>query len=277
MKPRPGGGAVITSSASPASGSTSRCIRPGFAIGTVTLARAGSVMLRIAFSGCDGVCMASAKVSTQFCPVFSSPVSDASCGRLSRRRIAWPFSSGTALTSPITDPASRRIGSRSSGFAESNTSHTTSARRNKAAGAAEANENVRRSPSLLRLASDRIDGGCRLGFRRRLGGRRARFSAAARQQPRAGVSLAMAGSRRGRDRRVPRLAASSQAPAASRLRLGLKPGLLRDRLRGRRHDLAGTLRRRLVGRLVATGLAAVGAAGATSGEGFSDWKPISTM
>ena len=51
------------------------------------------------------------------------------------------------------EPEQRRIGSRSSGFTESNTSHTTSARRNRAAGAGAANENVRRSPSLLRLAS----------------------------------------------------------------------------------------------------------------------------
>jgi hypothetical protein len=45
-----------------------------------------------------------------------------------------------------------RIGSISSGFRESKTSHTVSARRNNAAGVAVAKENIRRRPSLSRLA-----------------------------------------------------------------------------------------------------------------------------
>ena len=45
-----------------------------------------------------------------------------------------------------------RIGSISSGFSESNTSHTVSARRNNAAGVAVAKENISRRPSLSRLA-----------------------------------------------------------------------------------------------------------------------------
>ncbi len=66
MKPRTGGGAVTTSRVSPASGSTSRCRRPGLDSGTVTLASAGSLMFRIAISGCVGACIVSAKVSVQF-------------------------------------------------------------------------------------------------------------------------------------------------------------------------------------------------------------------
>src|SRR5437879_6840115 len=68
-------------------------------------------------------------------------------------RIAWPFSSGNWLTSAMIDPPLLRIGPISIGFAESNTSHTVAARRNKAADVAAAKENVRLRPSLLRLAS----------------------------------------------------------------------------------------------------------------------------
>src|SRR3954453_24016489 len=50
------------------------------------------------------------------------------------------------------DPPLLRIGSISTGFAASNTSHTVSARRNNAAGVAAAKENVRRRPSLSRVA-----------------------------------------------------------------------------------------------------------------------------
>ena len=48
-----------------------------------------------------------------------------------------------------------RIGSISSGFRESNTNHTVSARRNNAAGVAVAKENISRRPSLSRLALTR--------------------------------------------------------------------------------------------------------------------------
>src|SRR5258708_1526990 len=68
-------------------------------------------------------------------------------------RIAWPFSNEICLTSPMIDPPSRRIGSISIGSVESKTSHATSARRNRAAGAGDANENARRRLSLFRLAS----------------------------------------------------------------------------------------------------------------------------
>src|SRR5258707_7169005 len=50
------------------------------------------------------------------------------------------------------EPPWLRIGSISSGFGESNTSHTVSARRKNAAGVAVAKENIRCRPSLSRLA-----------------------------------------------------------------------------------------------------------------------------
>ena len=154
MKPRIGGGAVITMIVSPASGSTSRCTRPGLDNGTVTLASAGSVMLRIATSGCAGVRIVSANVSVQFVPLaWSSPVSEGICGRLRRMRIACPLSSGNRLTSAMIEPPLLRIGSTSIASVESNTSHTVSARRNNAAGVAASKENVRCRPSLFRFAS----------------------------------------------------------------------------------------------------------------------------
>src|SRR3954447_13672300 len=67
-------------------------------------------------------------------------------------RIACPFSSGDWLTSAMIDPPLLRIGSISTGFGESNTSQTVSARRNNAAGVAAAKANVNRRPSLSRLA-----------------------------------------------------------------------------------------------------------------------------
>jgi hypothetical protein len=118
------------------------------------LASAGSVTFRITPSGCGGVSIVSAKVSVQFVPPPSPTlVSEGSCGRWRRMRIAWPFSSGNWLTSAMTAPPLLRIGSTSIGFMESNTSHTVSARRNSAAGAAVAKENFRRRPSLSRWAS----------------------------------------------------------------------------------------------------------------------------
>ena len=110
-------------------------------------------MFRITASGCVGVSMASAKVTVQFTPPgWSSPVSEGNWGRLRRMRIACPFSSGMTLTSAMTDPTWPRMGSTSIGLVESNSSHTVSARRNNAAGVAAGNENVRRRPSLSRLA-----------------------------------------------------------------------------------------------------------------------------
>ena len=67
--------------------------------------------------------------------------------------MAWPFSSGSRLTSPMMAPPLARIGSTSIGPVWSNTSHTVSARRNMAAGAGAAKENITRRPSLSRLAS----------------------------------------------------------------------------------------------------------------------------
>ena len=67
--------------------------------------------------------------------------------------MAWPFSSGNRLTSPMMAPALARIASISMAPVLSNTSHTVSPRRNKAAGVGAANENVTRKPSLSRLAS----------------------------------------------------------------------------------------------------------------------------
>ena len=154
MKPRIGGGAVITNSVSPASGSTMRCRRPGLDNGTTTLASVGSAMFRTTTSGCGGVCIVSANVSVQFAlPDWPSPVSEGICGRLRRMRIACPFSSGTWLTSEMRAPPLARIGSISTGFVESNTSHTASARRNRAAGVPVAKENFRRRPSLSRVAT----------------------------------------------------------------------------------------------------------------------------
>ena len=110
-------------------------------------------MLRIATSGCVGICSVSENVTAHFAPaVRSSPSSEDICGRLRRIRIAWPFSSGSRLTSDMIDPPWLRIGSISSGSTESNTSHAVSARRNNAAGVAVAKKNIRRRPSLSRLA-----------------------------------------------------------------------------------------------------------------------------
>ena len=154
MRPRVGGGAVTTSSVSPASGSTSRCIAPALASGTVTLARAGSVMFRSTISGSGDAWPRSAKVSVHSAPLARPSLSsEGICGRLRRRRMAWPFSSGSRLTSPMMAPPLARIGSISIGLAWSNTSHTVSARRNSAAGVGAAKENVTRRPSLSRLAS----------------------------------------------------------------------------------------------------------------------------
>jgi len=41
--------------------------------------------------------------------------SEGICGRLSRMRMAWPFSSGSRLTSPMMAPPLARIGSTSIG------------------------------------------------------------------------------------------------------------------------------------------------------------------
>src|SRR6202011_2902345 len=70
-----------------------------------------------------------------------------------RIRIACPVSSGKRLTSAMIEPPWLRIGSISTGLVESNTSHTVSARRNKAAGVAAEKEKLRVRPSLPRLAS----------------------------------------------------------------------------------------------------------------------------
>src|SRR5258708_21456256 len=67
-------------------------------------------------------------------------------------RTACPLSSGIELTSARTEPPLLRIGSTSIGFVVSNTSHTVSARRNRAAGVTVVNAKVRRRPSLSRLA-----------------------------------------------------------------------------------------------------------------------------
>ena len=158
MRPRVGGGAVTTTNASPASGSTSRCIAPGLASGTLTLASAGSVMLRNTVSGSGGAWPRSAKVSVHSVPLARPSLSNEGiCGRLRRMRIACPFSSGSRLTSPMMDPPLARIGSTSIGVVWSNTSHTVSARRNSAAGVGAAKENVTRRASLSRLASTEAD------------------------------------------------------------------------------------------------------------------------
>ena len=66
MKPRIGGGAVTTSSVSPASGSTSLCSRPGLASGTRDIGEYGVGDVADTISGSGGACMRSAKVSVQF-------------------------------------------------------------------------------------------------------------------------------------------------------------------------------------------------------------------
>ena len=93
-------------------------------------------MLRNTINGCGGACTLSAneqRPDGRRLP-RSSLVSECICGRLRRMRIACPFSSGMRLTSPMIAPPLARIGSTSSGFGESNTSHTVSPRRNEAAG-----------------------------------------------------------------------------------------------------------------------------------------------
>ncbi|MGY3193353.1 hypothetical protein ACVIWU_002719 [Bradyrhizobium sp. USDA 4509] len=111
-------------------------------------------MLRTTVSGNGGFCTRSAKVSVQLTPrERSSLSSDGICGRLRRKRTAWPFSSAIRLTSDISEPALARTGSTSIASAVSNTIQTVSARRNSAAGVAPGNENVTRKPSLSRWAS----------------------------------------------------------------------------------------------------------------------------
>jgi hypothetical protein len=86
-------------------------------------------------------------------PEWSSGSNDGICGRSRRIRIAWPFSSGSRLTSLTIAPPFSRIGATSIGLVESNTSQTVSARRNSAAGVGVPNESVTRSPTLSRRAS----------------------------------------------------------------------------------------------------------------------------
>ena len=250
MKPRTGGGAVTTMMVSPASGSTSRCSRPGLAIGTVTLASAGSVMLRIATSGCVGVCIVSAKVSVQLAPpAWSSPVSEGICGRLRRMRIACPLSSGNRLTSAMIEPAlaaDRLDIDRLCGI-EHQPHRIGAAKQCRGRGGGKGKRQaqaVAASRGVNRGAGRRaaVAGGglvsaggsdaARVIF---CGGRR---GAAAR--PGAGVSFGGARARRFRRGRYFR----------RRLGLDLDIGLLGDRLRRRRRDLAGLPRcRRFIGGL----------------------------
>ena len=60
-------------------------------------------MLRNIISGSGGAWTLSAKVSVQLVSLADARRSSANsiCGRLRRMRMAWPFSSGTRLTSPI--------------------------------------------------------------------------------------------------------------------------------------------------------------------------------
>ena len=148
-KPRAGSLAVTMRTVSPASGSTSRCVRPGSSSGTVTLARAGSATLRTADSGCGGDGETSAACTTQEVP---SPVTPTSCGRLRRTRTACPRGSAICSASRTLAPPSRAIWLTSSGISESNTIHSASARVKTAAGVACAKGIVSRSPSLLRRA-----------------------------------------------------------------------------------------------------------------------------
>ena len=96
----------------------SPCIAPGLASGTLTLASAGSAMLRSTVSGSGAHLAAIGKRSLS---VHSVPLarpslsSEGICGRLRRMRMACPFSSGSRLTSPMMDPPLARIGSISIG------------------------------------------------------------------------------------------------------------------------------------------------------------------
>ena len=111
-------------------------------------------MLRTATKGSGGACMVSAKVSVQMDPPsLSSPLKEGNCGRLRRMRTACPFGIDRLLTSATSAPPLLRIGSMFTGFAESNTSHTVSARRNNAAGVVPVKEKVTRSPSASRWAA----------------------------------------------------------------------------------------------------------------------------
>ncbi|MGE5268457.1 MAG: hypothetical protein ACM3JG_02170, partial [Thiohalocapsa sp.] len=111
-------------------------------------------MLRTTISGCGEASTLSAKVRIHLLPGEDASVLNVCiCGRLRRMRIACPLSSIMRLTSPMMAPPLARIGSRSIGCLESNTSHTVSPRRNEAAGVASAKLKVRRSPSLSRTAS----------------------------------------------------------------------------------------------------------------------------
>ena len=73
-------------------------------------------MFRSTVSGSGGVWPRSAKVSVHSAPLARPSLSsEGICGRLRRMRMAWPFSSGSRLTSPMMAPPLARIGSTSIG------------------------------------------------------------------------------------------------------------------------------------------------------------------
>ena len=256
-------------------------------------------MLRIATSGCVGVCIVSAKVSVQFAPpACSSPVSEGICGRLSRMRIACPLSSGSRLT--LGDDraalAADRLDIDRLGGIEHQPQGIGAAkqRRRRRGGKRKTSGAGRRCPH----GADR--GGAVAGLR---------LPAAAWLQPAVPTRQAVVfcgSSGRGRRR-----LASTQAPASAasgsggcfrrRLGLDLDIGLFGDRLRRRLGDLAGLPRRRgFGGGLLGRGrrdrrgrdrcrrggyrhgrlpaACAASAAGDDSADGFSAcWKATSMM
>ncbi len=256
MKPRAGGIAVTTMRVSPASGSTSRCRRPALGNGTVTLASVGI----------GDVSYHHERLRRRQHGVGEGdrPVHAAGLILARERRQLWTVETN-ADRLPLfqrhdadvgndgPDPG-RGCGSTSIGLVESNSSHTVSARRNNAAGVAVGNENVRRRPSLSRLAltlaglpPDLISAGGREA--RRGGGIFGGASAAAAGGSFGGGAGIWAFGRGGRLRRL--------------LGIDLDPGLPGEHLRCRRHNLAGLrrcrghcgglvggrlVRRRLVGR-----------------------------
>ena len=179
MKPRTGGGAVTTSSVSPASGSMSRCSRPGLdkRHGDIGERRIGDVAdhhqrlrRRLHRIGKGERPARAALIVAAQRRHLRAVEADADRLSLVERH--------PADIARCSAPPLLRIGSISIGFMESNTSHTVSARRNSAAGVAAAKANVRRRPSLSRLAlTDRSRfagrrGRRRLNRRRRLSDRR---------------------------------------------------------------------------------------------------------
>ena len=183
---------------SPASGSTSRCSRPGLdqRHGDIGMRRIDDVAHRHQRLGRRAHGIGEGQLPAHAVGILLA-VSDGICGRLRRIRIACPFSSGSRVTSAMIDPPLARIGSTSIGLVESNTSHSASARRNNAAGVGVAKVNVRFRPSLSRVAPTATGFGRRSAARRGTGFGAASSAAGVGRHPATGARALRRFRRRG--------------------------------------------------------------------------------